>query len=239
MKLKLRTNYFHLLIGINISLFVLSLLLSFLAGSIGPNPDPVIINYLGALNPSLVIAQGEYWRVISAIFLHASVLHIVLNMWALWQIGKIVEIYYGDKMLLTTYILSGVMGSVFSMLNLGYSFSVGASGAVFGLLGLLLAGTLVQKRFGLQLPFTVSDLLPSILLTLMVGLNPMLGIDNWAHIGGLVAGFVLGMIIPPHQVSFASRRDLLQKVLFIFSLFIMILSLIFMIISFFTNLQQL
>ncbi len=239
MKLKLRINYFHLLIGINLSLFALSLLLSFLAGSIGLNPDPVIINYLGALNPSLVIAQGEYWRVISAIFLHASVLHIVLNMWALWQIGRIVEIYYGDKMLLTTYILSGVMGSVFSMLNLGYSFSVGASGAVFGLLGLLLAGTLVQKRFGLQLPFTVSDLLPSIFLTLMVGLNPMLGIDNFAHIGGLVAGFVLGVIIPPHQVSFVSRRDLLQKILFIISLIIMVVSLLLMMISFINNLQQL
>jgi membrane associated rhomboid family serine protease len=233
-----RLNYLYVLIGINVVLFTISLLFSFIAGSGGINPDPSIVAYLGALNTNAVIYQGEVWRFVTALFLHAGLLHIVLNMWALWQIGGIVERYYGDKVLLVIYVLGGIGGGLLSCLTLGSSFSVAASGAVFALIGLLLSGILARRRFGPQLPLSINDILPTILLTLAVGLNPMLRIDNMAHIGGLVSGFLLGLLIQPYQVSMRKNITIVN-VGFVSSLVFIIISIMLMFISFINSLMTL
>ena len=142
-------------------------------------------------------AAGEWWRLLAAAFLHSGVLHLALNMWALWNAGRLTERLYGSVSFLLIYLAAGVTGSLASALwNPKGAVSIGASGAVFGVLGALGAFLAVQKH---SVPRQVllglrASVLSFMGYTLAIGfLVP--GIDNAAHLGGMVAGFVLGAIL--------------------------------------------
>ena len=158
------------------------------------NPD-VLLDFGAMFGP--LIASGEYWRLFTAMFLHAGIPHLAFNCLALFIFGPQVERAYGRSSFTVIYILSGLSGSIASYLLNSISIGVGASGAIFGVIGALAAFLLVQRRvLGEMSRGTLYG------LALMLGINLVYGlvtpgIDNWAHLGGLAAGFVLGWALAP------------------------------------------
>ncbi len=139
----------------------------------------------------------EPWRLLTATVLHAGVMHIGFNMWALWDVGRVAERFYGNLQFLVIYLLAGLFGSLASLFFAGrMAVSVGASGAIFGVIGALLAALIGQRR---RLPPALAASLGRSLL-LFVGVSLFLGltsgvVDNAAHLGGLAAGFLLASIM--------------------------------------------
>ena len=157
------------LIGINIFIFLCSLVLNIL--------PMFAVNRMGIIN-------GEYYRLITGIFLHASVMHLVFNCYALYVIGMQLESFLGKVKYLLVYLLSGLAGSLLSIF-FSSNYSVGASGAIFGLMGSLLY---FGYHYRVYLDTTLkSQIIPLILVNLFIGFI-IPGIDNWAHIGGLIGG---------------------------------------------------
>lgn len=151
--------------------------------------NPNIFNML-FLNSDLV-KMGDYWRLFTAAFLHANVIHLFVNMYSLYIIGTQVETFIGKRKFLIVYFGSAITASLMSAV-ITEGNSVGASGALFGLLGCLLYfGYHYRVYFGSVL---TSQILPVILINLLIGFTiPM--IDNAAHIGGLIGGTFLTMAI--------------------------------------------
>lgn len=150
---------------------------------------PRLLRRCGAMHgPSL--DDGELWRLVSASFLHVEGLHLLLNALALLALGRLVEAVYGPTRLLWLFLVAGAGGAALSW-TAGNPLSVGASSAVFGLMG---AAIVFGWRHGRQLPGRVRaffrwKLLPWLALNLALGLLPF--IDAWGHAGGLVAGSVV------------------------------------------------
>lgn len=129
----------------------------------------------------IAIQQGEVWRLVTAMFLHGSVPHILFNMMALWQIGSVLEQFLGRSKYLSLYFTAGIAGSVVSyLLNNPMVISVGASGAIFGLMG---AYAILVKKLGSR----DNSIWGVIGLNLAFGFI-VPGIDWKAHVGGLIAG---------------------------------------------------
>ena len=137
------------------------------------------------------IKSGEWYRLFSCIFIHASFLHLIINMYALRVLGYQLESYLGKIKFTLVFIISGLIGSLFSAI-LTNAVSVGASGAIFGLLGSYLY---FAYHYRLVLGNTLkSEILPVIIINLLVGLM-IPGIDIFAHIGGLVGGIFTTMAL--------------------------------------------
>jgi rhomboid protease GluP len=144
----------------------------------------------------------EPWRLVVAIFLHGSLLHIGFNMWVLMDIGPTLEELYGSARYFFLYVVTGVGGYIVS--SLFWNFSVGGSGALLGLIGALLAITMGRRAVGMQM--LRSQLIRWLIYIAIWGLL-FRGIDNYAHAGGLATGFILGKIMgdrPP--VTPAERK---------------------------------
>jgi rhomboid protease GluP len=142
-------------------------------------------------NYTAAIQQGEYWRFLSSVFLHNGIFHLFMNMIGLFYGGMLAERILGGKRFLLMYLVAGIAGSVCSYYFHDEMLSVGSSGAVFGIFGFLLGHYF--------LPGADKELRKAVLVQLViyVGLNLLHGmkdgIDNWAHAGGLVAGFFIGL----------------------------------------------
>jgi rhomboid protease GluP len=143
------------------------------------------------------IAQGQWWRFITPIFIHIGLLHLLFNSYALWIVGPQVEKLYGSESFVVLYVLTGIAGVAGSYFYHPYSISAGASGAIFGLFGVLLV-------FGLRYRNAIppdfkravgTGVLPVIVLNLIIGFT-IPAIDNSAHVSGLVAGAILAVLIP-------------------------------------------
>jgi len=170
--------------------------LVFLGEVFGPRVDgESLLVLLGASAAEPVLA-GQVWRLATAMFLHAGVVHLLVNGWALYQLGGLVEVLFGSSRLAAIYFTAGLAGSLASVawdLVSGSSVpSVGASGAIFGLLGALIA-FLLRHRDRLR-PEARSLLLQ---LLFWAGINIVFGfttpmIDNAAHLGGFAAGLAIG-----------------------------------------------
>ena len=142
------------------------------------------------------IQNGEFWRFITPIFLHLGFAHLFVNMYSLYAIGPAVERFFGTPRFVSTYLLAGVSGVIFSLALSPSSMSAGASGAIFGMLGALAA--FLYRHQGLFGRFGRLQLRQIILIALLnLGLGLMPGIDNWGHLGGLIAGAVLGWSLGP------------------------------------------
>jgi len=164
------------LMAINIIVFILEVLLG----------QGTIISNFAVYFP--LIKNGEYYRLLTGIFLHANIFHLAFNMYALFVIGKQLENLVGKHKFLIIYLFSGITGALFSILFNQNSISVGASGAIFGLMGsLVYFGYYYRVYFGNVI---LKEIIPVILLNLVLGFS-MSGIDNFAHIGGLIGGCMI------------------------------------------------
>ena len=156
---------------------------------------------LGMSQPYLVYGLGEWWRVVTAIFFHAGLLHLLFNMYALYVVGSILEEAWGATKLLAAFLLTGIFASLLSATVpilarpvsalMHAAGSVGASGAIFGLFGALGAALYRRRRS----PWARANLAQ---IGLIVAINLFIGfvvpgIDNLAHLGGLVSGLAIGV----------------------------------------------
>ncbi len=146
---------------------------------------------------------GEYWRLLTVALVHGSIIHLGFNMYALWIIGPIVEALYGPVRFLGVYLVCAAAGSAASFATSANP-AVGASGAVFGLFGALLVADRVHKP---ALTRNARNL--TVQIGMLIGINLVIGfsipgIDNAAHIGGLLAGAALGFLLVPAGVTLGS-----------------------------------
>jgi rhomboid protease GluP len=160
---------------------------------------------LGAIVPSLIVGQGQYWRLLSAMFLHGDgtvrgdLLHLGMNLFALWQLGRLFEMIFGTRRFLLIYFVTGVIASITSMLH-NAGASVGASGAIFGILGALVFSIRRSPRLRNQrwARSVVQQLTFWIVVNILIGMT-IPQIDLAAHLGGLVAGMLLGAALPHNE----------------------------------------
>lgn len=173
-------------------------------------------------NAASEVQQGQLWRLLTATFLHSGVLHLLMNMVGLLATGMTVERIYGHRLFLLVYLGSGIVGSAASLHSSAQKVvSVGASGAVFGVAGALLVAVFhhrkqLPKLFGKQ---TLGGIGFFIVYSLVQGLATT-GIDNSAHLGGLMAGMVLAALLPerfdmPHFERHVQSRGALALVFII------------------------
>lgn len=180
------------LLAINVGVFVLMLL----AGAgFWHTPNGVQLAWGANFGPAT--QDGQWWRLFTALFIHFGVVHLVLNMWALWDVGRLVEQLYGRWRFAVLYVVSGLLGNLVSLVLHGNeAVSGGASGAIFSLYGALLV-LLWRERRNVE-PGEFRWLFGGAVLfsSLMLGVGFFVqGIDNAAHGGGLLAGALLGLVL--------------------------------------------
>jgi rhomboid protease GluP len=167
--------------------------------------DLMVYIWFGAQYGPLV-SNGQWYRLITSMFVHGGFIHLLFNMYALYFLGRIVEGVYGVDKFLTFYFLSGLVGNIGTQIFYYGSLSVGASGAIFGLVGVLFAaGFRKDTPYALK-PLTGSALLPMILINIVFGFMPGTNINNAAHLGGFLTGMVLGYFIPTYDYSWKVRK---------------------------------
>jgi len=174
-----------------------------------------ILLRLGAKYGPLIVS-GEWQRLLLCMFLHGSIWHLFFNMYALYNLGRLAEGVYGAKKFFIIYIITGMGGSLLSLVMNYANVSVGASGAIFGLAGALFASGLKYRNTSLNR--MAINLLPFILINLLFGfVTPV--VDNGAHIGGLISGMLLGYLVSPGESWSSWKRkaeEILQWVMMIF-----------------------
>lgn len=222
----------YTLVGINCAVY----LLMDLRGVSPVMPDAGSLMHWGANNAWSVLMQGEWWRIVTAMFVHGGILHIALNMWCLWNLALLAEPLMGTFGVIAAYLLTGAAGNLLSTLvnwidygkaALAYGGpaamppSVGASGAVFGLAGALIV-LLKSNRLPVP-PAELKKLRRSVIyfavINLVIGLSINVGtshfgagiaVDNYAHMGGCASGLLLAAPMVPRigspRESFLTRR---------------------------------
>jgi rhomboid protease GluP len=166
--------------------------------------------------------HAQWWRLVTATFVHVGVLHLATNMWCLWNLGLLGEPLLGPWGLVATYLLTGVAGNLLSTAVHPQIIGAGASGAVFGIAGILIV-LLSNKRLPIPWP-ELKKLRRSViqfaLLNLVIGLATSVHdfgvhIDNMAHIGGFLCGLVLGVPLLPRMTAGRVRYLSRQKAVFV------------------------
>ncbi len=187
-----------LLIVINVAVFI-----AMLAGGAGiwHSPNGIQLNWGANFGPAT--QDGEWWRLFTAMFLHFGALHLLLNCWALWDAGQLVERMYGQARFLAIYLMSGLSGNLVSLVFQGNSaVSGGASGAIFGIFGALLTflwrerTTITAHEFRWLFWGALGFAIATIVMGFVVP-----GIDNASHIGGFIAG-ALASIVLAQSITF-------------------------------------
>ncbi|MGP0018869.1 MAG: rhomboid family intramembrane serine protease [Candidatus Sulfotelmatobacter sp.] len=191
----------QLLVGANVMVFIAMVIAS------GPSLDFTnkVMDVFGA-NFGPYTLSGQWWRLLTYMFLHGGLMHIAFNMWCLWDLGRLCESLYGRWTFAAIYLITGISGGLASVAWNPEVLSVGASGAIFGLAGALLASFYLGE---FSVPkVAIQGTLRSLLF--FVGFNVLFGamvsgIDNACHVGGLVSGLILGALIarlaPGHDVA--------------------------------------
>ena len=150
---------------------------------------------LGALYGPLTVLKGEWWRLVTAMFLHGGMTHILMNMFSLYLIGRGAEMYFDTKSYLSIYLFSGIVGGLVSLYMHPASVGVGASGAIFGVFGALAGFFLANRdKIATHSKAFMKD------FAIIIGINLVIGfsiesVDVSAHIGGLVVGFIGGFML--------------------------------------------
>jgi rhomboid protease GluP len=198
--------------------------------------------HFGANSAGLVLNGGEWWRLLSATFVHIGLIHIATNMWCLWNLGLLGEPLLGPWGMVAVYVLTGVAGNLLSVgwdvftvpaQYLDQMVGAGASGAVFGIAGILIV--LLSNR---KLPIPWAELkrlrtsvIRFALINLVIGAStilPMLGsfvrIDNSAHIGGFLCGLALGPGLVPRMTAGRVKYLARQRVVFFGAAFVLALA---------------
>ena len=182
----------QILLGINVAVFIAMVLTD---PSALDSPSGGLLVRLGANYGPLTLG-GQWWRLLTCVFVHGNLLHIAFNMWSLWNIGSLAESLYGRWTFAVMYLLAGIGGSLGSLIWNPNVLSVGASGAIFGIVGALIASFYLGEfsMRGQITGGTMTSLLIFSAYSLARGATSS-GIDNGAHVGGLVSGLILGALI--------------------------------------------
>ena len=221
-RLPQRTPYVvYAILLITISVYILQSISSFgsflgFQGSLGPLTS-LRCPYLATrdlpacygMKVNELIIAGQWWRLITPVLLHASLLHVGFNMYALFILGPELERHFGHLSFLALYVLSGFAGVVLSFL-LTDAPSLGASTSVFGLLAA--QGVFAyrnQKVFGRRARAALRSIINIAVINLIIGLSP--GIDNWGHFGGLLGGLVFSGIASPSYSLAGDEMELELK----------------------------
>ena len=194
------------IIGVNVIIFLL--MLKFGAG-LWHSPNGVQLAWGANFGPAT--KDGEWWRLATAMFLHFGLLHLAMNMAALFDSGRLVERMFGHVRFAFLYVLSGLFGNLLSLYMQGnHAVSGGASGAIFGVYGGLIIFLWRHRRqvHPVEFKWLFGGAILFSCLTLILGFS-ITGIDNAAHIGGLLAGIALGIVLEPHPngATFETRRN--------------------------------
>lgn len=222
----------YLLLGVNIAIYLWMVHRG--VDRLTPSPDDLM--RFGANNAEAVLLNHQWWRVVTAMFVHVGLVHLATNMWCLWNLGVIGEPLLGFLGLCSVYLLTGAAGNLLSLaanvVQRQYGeVGAGASGAVFGLAGILIvlfsnkrlaqprpgfAGIPLRELYAIRrsvISFAALNLLigaGSLVRPVMHGLGlDELHIDNMAHLGGFSSGLLLGLPLLPRMVS--GRRRYLQR----------------------------
>ena len=183
------------------SILLINLLIWVLTEVIGSSRDPMTLRQFGAIT-YLDINNGDYWRLFSAIFLHVGAGHLAVNCLSLLIMGGLLEKMVGHSRFAVIYIGSGISGSSFSYLMIPFlGVGAGASGAIFGCVGALAGYFIVNRK---SMGEMGKQNLNAVLI--LAGINFAFGyivpgIDNWAHLGGFIAGVILGIGVVPRAKS--------------------------------------
>lgn len=162
----------------------------------------------------LAITQSEYWRLLTATLLHGSLAHIIMNSFSLWNLGSSLEKYFGRETFLTVFVLTGLVSSLtFALFGSRNTISIGASGAICGMLGFLIShgarnfqelSKQIQRNWiNFAMLFVIGFAIPNV--------------DNWAHGGGVLAGILLGLIYPSFPRVFSLNLGRLSGLLLLSS----------------------
>jgi rhomboid protease GluP len=231
----------YLLLGINCAVFLWMLVhhISY----INPSPDELMA--FGANNAGAVLINDEWWRIVTAMFVHVGIIHLATNMWCLWNLGMLAEPLMGSAGLLAVYVLTGAAGNLLSVfVTRGWFYDpsqvtggwfgpvgAGASGAVFGIAGALIV---LLKSHWLPVPAEeLRKLRRSVIyfagINLVIGLATMIPgsfvkIDNMAHMGGCACGLLFAApMVPrigaPKNLFFVRRRIAVGVVVLVLTLF--------------------
>jgi rhomboid protease GluP len=227
----------YLLVGMNCAVFLWMVT----HGVSATDPSEAALIHYGA-NDTLFVLQGQWYRLLSATFVHVGLLHLATNMWCLWNLGMLGEPLIGPIGLVAVYVLTGIAGNLLSMghnifLTLRYHdpeylsrVGAGASGAVFGIAGLLIV--LLSNR---KLPFAWNDLkqlrrrvvqfaIANFVIGAVANQLPIgIAIDNYAHMGGFLSGLALGVPLIPKMTAGRERYLGRQKVVFSAACFLLAL----------------
>ncbi len=213
----------YILVGINVAVFLWMVS----SGVSFQSPTSANLIHFGANSTSRVLLHGEWYRLLTAIFVHVGWIHLATNMWCLWNLGMLGEPLLGPFGLAAVYVLTGVAGNLLSTaVNVfagNDSVGAGASGAVFGIAGILIV--LLSNR---KLPIPWEELrrlrrsvIQFAVLNLVIGgatiFVDLIRIDNFAHIGGFVSGLALGLPLAPRMTSGRERYLGRQKITFALS----------------------
>ena len=196
------------LIAVNLAMFGVTWYLSqtTASGDVGPGGGlgeirgDVLVR-LGATSGAWVLA-GQWWRLVTAMFLHAGLLHIGMNLWCLFDLGPTVESLFSTTKFMVLYLVTGVCGFVLSAWW-SLSSSVGASGAILGLIGILIGASFHHGHLGREYR---AQLWRWVIYIFIFGL--FFRVDNAAHLGGLASGALLGYIIPEGEPETRASENL-------------------------------
>ena len=187
------------------TLIILNLLVYGFIALHGKPTDPTVMLKYGAKWAPEIYA-GQWWRFLTAPFLHFGLIHLGMNLYALFAVGPQVEHLFGWFKFVLIYLFAALWGVLGSLYFSPQSLSAGASGAIFGLVGALLCFALLYRQY--MRPGALVNLLVVIGANLALGLI-IRGIDNFAHLGGLVAGFCVAFLL-----SFKGKKRILAVTLF-------------------------
>lgn len=176
-----------ILIGINILVFILMALSG--VGILEPNTLSLL--KWGADYGPLTLT-GDWWRTVTCNFIHIGVIHLVMNMYAFVYVGFMLELIIGSRRMFAAYLLTGLCSAAFSLYMHGETISAGASGSIFGLYGIFLAFLFFHRIEKAQRNALLTSILIFVGYNLIYGMKD--GVDNAAHIGGLISGFLLGIV---------------------------------------------
>jgi rhomboid protease GluP len=157
--------------------------------------------------------SGQWWRLVTSMFVHFGIIHIALNMWCLWNLGRAAEQLLGRFSYLLAYFVTGIFGSIASLYWHPQAAGAGASGAIFGLAGVLVSFVYLKKTPAhLQINSKMLGSLGTFVVYNLIFGAAIPGISNAAHIGGLVMGLAVGALLPNASASESSRRARLSLV---------------------------
>ncbi len=186
----------YVILGFNV---LIALLMLFLSSMATFRSQAYLLIRLGAQYGPLV-SGGEWYRIVTAMFVHGGLFHLLFNSYALFYFGTIVESIYGVEKFVFFYLLTGVAGNLATQFFYYRSISVGASGAIFGLVGILFALGFRRDTPIFLRQFTGMALLPMIVFNVVYGFIPGSNINNAAHLGGFLSGMAIGYFAQPRPV---------------------------------------